>query len=134
LKFVNRSAGSGTRLLIDSWVRDLSERSGVEAGSLKSKIKGWNFEVNTHSAVASAVSRGIADVGVGIRPAAEAHGLDFIPLAEEEYDFLVPSSRIEKDSVKGFLSALRSEEFKRELGAKLPGFLIADDAGERIFG
>ena len=134
LKFVNRSAGSGTRLLIDSWVRDLSERSGVEAGSLKSKIKGWNFEVNTHSAVASAVSRGIADVGVGIRPAAEVHGLDFIPLAEEEYDFLVPSSRIEKDPVKRFLSALRSEEFKRELGAKLPGFLIADDAGERIFG
>ncbi|MEM2734774.1 MAG: substrate-binding domain-containing protein, partial [Candidatus Bathyarchaeia archaeon] len=81
---------------------------------------------------ASAVARGMADVGVGIRPAAEAHGLDFIPLAEEEYDFLIPASRIEKDSVKEFLSALRSDDFKRELGAKLPGFLITEDTGRRI--
>lgn len=133
LRFVNRNAGSGTRILIESWIKDLSERIGIDAGSLRARVKGWNFEVNTHSAVASAVARGNADAGVGIRPVAEAYGLDFIPLAEEEYDFLIPASRIEKDSVKGFLSALRSEEFKRELEAKLPGFLITEDAGERIF-
>ncbi|MEM3439946.1 MAG: molybdopterin biosynthesis protein [Candidatus Bathyarchaeia archaeon] len=132
LKFVNRNAGSGTRLLIESWIKDLSERVGIDVETLRARVKGWSFEVNTHSAVASAVARGMADVGVGIRPAAEAHGLDFIPLAEEEYDFLIPASRIEKDSVKEFLSALRSDDFKRELGAKLPGFLITEDTGRRI--
>ncbi len=132
LKFVNRNAGSGTRLLIESWIKEISERVGIDAGSLKARVKGWGFEVNTHSAAASSVARGLADAGVGIRPAAEAHGLDFIPLAEEEYDFLIPASRIEKDSVKEFLSALRSDDFKRELEAKLPGFLITEDVGRRI--
>jgi len=133
LRFVNRNAGSGTRILIESWIREIAEGRGVDPGSLRARIRGWDFEANTHSAVAAAVARGLADVGIGIRPAAEAHGLDFIPLAEEEYDFLIPAGRAGKDSVRGFLSALRSDEFKRELAAKLPGFLIAADSGERIF-
>ncbi|MEM2882294.1 MAG: molybdopterin biosynthesis protein [Candidatus Bathyarchaeia archaeon] len=132
LRFVNRNAGSGTRLLIESWIKNLSERVGIDIEALRARVKGWSFEVNTHSAVASAVARGMADAGVGIRPAAEAHGLDFIPLAEEEYDFLIPANRMGKGSVKEFLSALGSDDFKRELEAKLPGFLITEDAGRRI--
>ena len=43
-------------------------------------------EAGSHLEVALAVASGVADVGLGVRAAATALALDFVPLVWEEYD------------------------------------------------
>ncbi|MCS7215219.1 MAG: molybdopterin biosynthesis protein, partial [Thermodesulfovibrio sp.] len=90
--FINRQAGSGTRLLLDKHLREL--------GISPSQIKGYDKDEYTHMGVASAVLTGRADVGVGILAAAHALDLDFIPIAEERYDLLIPYEFLELKTVK----------------------------------
>lgn len=52
-------------------------------------INGYDKEVGTHMAVAASVAAKDADVGLGIRAAAKMMGLDFIPIAQEQYDLVV---------------------------------------------
>jgi len=120
---VNRNRGSGTRALIDHFFREIAEAEGVGLGDLTRGISGYRFEAKTHSAVAAAVSQGRADAGVGVKSAAAAYGLDFIPLAEEEYDFIINPRSREKRPVKAFLEYLRSDDFREALKS-LPGYSI----------
>ena len=53
------------------------------------QIRGYDKEVATHMAVAATVAAGAADAGMGIRAAAVALGLDFIPVGFEQYDIIV---------------------------------------------
>ena len=84
ITFVNRQAGSGTRVLFDYRLGKL----GIKPES----IKGYDHEEFTHMAVAVDVLSGAADCGVGIYAAARALDLDFIPLEKEQYDLIIPSS------------------------------------------
>src|SRR5262249_43076712 len=72
-----RNGGSGTRVLID----------GLLGGATP---PGHLTEARSHNAVAAAVALGRADWGVAIRTVAADAGLGFLPLQEEEYDFVVP--------------------------------------------
>lgn len=72
ITFVNRQKGSGTRILLDSRL--------LRLGIAPAKIKGYEREEKTHMAVASLVSQGNADAGLGAQSAASVAGLDFIPL------------------------------------------------------
>ncbi len=101
---VNRQRGSGTRVLMDYLLRKL----GLDPRCLK----GYEAEVDTHTAVAAAVASGQADVGLGILAAAKALDLDFVPLREERYDLVVPEAVRDQPEVKALLAALRSTEFK----------------------
>lgn len=104
--FINRQAGSGTRLLLDKHLKEL--------GISPSQIKGYDRDEYTHMAVASAVLTGRADVGLGILAAAQALGLDFIPVAEERYDILIPQEFIELPIVQAVLDIIRKDkEFKK---------------------
>jgi putative molybdopterin biosynthesis protein len=47
--------------------------------------------------------------------------LDFIPIANEEYDIAIPVEYLELEGVKQFLEVINSEEFKNELD-KLGGY------------
>lgn len=80
LRFVNRTLGSGTRLLLDDWL----QAQGLKA----SNIRGYDHEEPSHAAVATRVASGQADAGLGIASAAQTEGLDFIPLVRE-HDWLV---------------------------------------------
>lgn len=82
LRFVNRQRGSGTRLLLDYLLR--------KEGISPQEISGYEREEYTHMAVAVAVASGNADAGLGIQAAAEALGLDFVPIGEERYDLCIP--------------------------------------------
>ena len=73
---VNRNQGSGTRILID----------GLLQGA---RPAGYALQPRSHNAVAAAVAQGRADWGVAIQRVADQHGLDFLPLAFEQYDFVV---------------------------------------------
>ena len=104
LRFVNRQPGSGTRVLLDFRLAQL----GIEAGA----IQGYEHEEFTHMAVAVAVASGLADTGLGIRSAADALDLDFIPVGDEQYDLLLRRSFHESAAGEALLAVLRSDEFK----------------------
>lgn len=100
LEFINRNKGSGTRILFDKFLKDnkINPR----------EIKGYNIEAKTHSAVATAVAMGKADIGLGIKNVAEQYNLAFIPLADEHYDFLVRKERFNDEDVQKFIKTLKT--------------------------
>ena len=122
VRFVNRQRGAGTRLLFDYKLKTLS--------IAPEEISGYDREASTHLAVAALVGSDSADAGMGIRSAAEAMKLDFIPIGNEEYDFAIPVEYLELPHVKAFVEILKSEEFHRRL-EKLGGYTW-DHAGEIV--
>lgn len=119
-RFVNRQRGAGTRVLLDYWIKQNNINPDL--------IEGYDKELNTHLAVAAAVSNGIADCGLGVYSAAKIMGCDFIPLGEEEYDFICRKEFFETDQMKQFMIQLKSESFK-QICEQLGGY-NADCSGE----
>lgn len=107
VRYVNRQRGAGTRVLFDYKLKT----AGIEP----SKISGYDHEAATHMAVAAAVESDGADAGMGILSAANAMGLDFVPVADEEYDFAIPTEYLELPHVRAFLEILKSDDFKARL-------------------
>jgi putative molybdopterin biosynthesis protein len=123
VRFVNRQPGSGTRVLLDYELKKL----GIEPSS----IAGYEREEFTHMAVGVAVASGLADAGLGVRAAAQALGLDFIPVGEEEYDLLISRSFLESSRGEALLAIVRSTEFRAAVNA-LGGYDTAC-AGEILY-
>lgn len=119
-RYINRQRGAGTRVLLDY----LLKKEGIEPA----QIDGYDMEAATHMAVAALVGSESADAGMGIQSAADAMGLDFIPIGEEEYDFAMEKSSLELPEVQAFLRILGSEEFRSAVRA-LGGYRC-DDSGE----
>ena len=109
LSFINRQRGSGTRLLLDYKLRELS----IEPES----IIGYDREEYTHLAVAASVAGGRADAGLGILSAANAMGLDFVPLLSEQYDLVIPSEHYQSENVQFILETIRGDRFRTEVDA-----------------
>jgi putative molybdopterin biosynthesis protein len=107
--FVNRQAGSGTRVLLDYHLGQL----GLDATT----IQGYDHDEFTHMAVAVHVLSGGADVGLGILAAARALGLDFVPVATERYDLCIPRAHLEDHRVQLMLEVLASDAFRRAVEA-----------------
>ncbi len=131
IAFVNRVKGSGIRTLLDIMLRRIAREKGIVFDELVSRIKGYTYEVRTHTAVAAAVAQGRADVGLAAEIAARLYNLDFIPLSEEIVDFIIPSERMEKQSVKNFIESLRTNSI-RELLNSLPGYDALPETGRVI--
>ena len=106
-RYVNRQKGAGTRILCDY----LIEKNGMNTDD----INGYSNEEFTHTAVAALIAAGNADAGLGIYSAAKMYDLDFIPVCNETYEFLVDSEYIDNPMVKAFLEVLYSDEFKTRL-------------------
>jgi putative molybdopterin biosynthesis protein len=102
--FVNRQAGSGTRVLLDY-------RLGL-AGVNPASIRGYEHEEFTHMAVAVDVLSGAADCGMGIFAAAKALHLDFIPVVREQYDLIIPSWVLATPAVQVVMETIRSQHFR----------------------
>jgi putative molybdopterin biosynthesis protein len=109
VRLINRQAGSGTRALLDYHLR----RLGVSAH----KIAGYEREVVTHTAVANAVASGSADVGLGVRAAAQAFSLHFIPLARERYDLVTLAEDRNRSPIDWLLDTVASPSFKAVVAA-----------------
>lgn len=132
LSFINRTAGSGTRILFDMIFDDHARRKGASSDILRKEINGYNIESKSHNSVAAAIASGKADWGVGIESAARMYSLGFIPLRDEEYDFCVPEKRFKKKCVQEFISVLKSTEFKKKLES-LGGFVVPKDIGKVVY-
>lgn len=120
IRFVNRNAGSGTRLWIDNELRRLDIPSD--------KINGYELVVKTHSEAASLIKIDKADVSLGLQAAAHQHGLDFIPLFEERYDLILP--RENEKAITPLLDYLQTVNFRNEL-TSLTGY-NPKHSGEQI--
>ena len=123
VRFVNRQPGSGTRVLLDHELKKL----GIDATT----IAGFEREEFTHMAVGVAIASGLADAGLGVRAAAVALGLDFIAIANEEYDLLVSLPFFESERGARLLTIICSDGFKRAV-ADLGGYDTAR-AGELLY-
>ncbi|MEN8149104.1 MAG: molybdopterin biosynthesis protein [Planctomycetota bacterium] len=115
--FINRQAGSGTRVLLDY---ELSKR-GIPAGD----IAGYETEEFTHLAVAVAVLSGAADAGLGVLAAARALDLDFVPVTSERYELVIRDDFFDLAPVQRLLDVIRSPEFARRV-EELGGYGTAE--------
>jgi molybdate-binding protein/DNA-binding transcriptional regulator YhcF (GntR family) len=107
VRWVNRQPGSGTRVWLDAQLKKL----GVNTAA----IDGYEDVKTTHSEVAKAISNGKATAGLGIEAAATAHGLDFVPLAEERYQLIIPQRIANTVMCQDLLDTIRSREFKETI-------------------
>jgi putative molybdopterin biosynthesis protein len=120
VRFVNRNAGSGTRLWLDAELRKL--KIPVE------NVNGYERTIKTHTEAAALIAVDEADVSIGLQAAARQHGLDFIPLFEERYDLVLP--RENEKTLTPLLDYLQTSTFRTELNA-LTGY-SASHSGEQI--
>jgi putative molybdopterin biosynthesis protein len=116
--FINRQGGSGTRLLTDKHLREL--------GISPRQVAGYDREEFTHMGVASAVLTGIADTGIGILAAARALDLEFIPVAKERYDLVIPKEFLALPHVAALLDIIRSSREFRSSVTALGGYDVTD--------
>lgn len=107
LTFINRQAGSGTRVLFDYKLDQL--------GISRESINGYDHDEFTHMAVAVDVLSGAADCGMGIFAAARALDLDFIPIEREQYDLVIPGSMLELPGIQAVLETIRTENFRERV-------------------
>ncbi|UVT17102.1 MAG: helix-turn-helix domain-containing protein [Nitrospira sp.] len=115
---VNREEGSGARLLLDQRLR----ASGVEP----THVQGYDRIVSSHFEVARAINGRQADVGIGIRSAAQLFGLDFVPLQAARYDLVVPKFYLKSHPTLAHLfETIVSGPFRNEIEA-LGGYDTTD--------
>jgi molybdate-binding protein len=123
LRMVNRSLGTGTRLLIDHELQ--------KAGIRGDKIDGYANEVPRHMDVGLEILAGRADVGPGIQTVARTLDLGFLPLRWERFDLLVSKKVFFEKSIQSLFGLLQSEDFK-EAAADLTGYDLSI-AGKIVF-
>ena len=107
---VNREEGAGARLLLD-------QRLHV-AGINYHQVRGYGTIVASHFEIARAIANCQADVGVGIRSAAQLFELDFVPLQAARYDLVVPKSYLKlHPTLSHLFETLVSRPFRNEIEA-----------------
>ena len=107
VRFINRQRGAGTRVLLDFQLGRL--------GISPADIDGYQRQAGTHLAVAVAVQSGAADCGLGVLAAARALGLDFIEVARERYDLVIPAEYFTSPLLEPLLAVVRSDEFRAKV-------------------
>ena len=107
LRYVNRGLGTGTRLLLD----ELLANQGLAA----EQLMGYEHQELSHSAVANCIASGQADAGLAIESAALSSGLDFVPLASENYWLVCLKSALDSPPVQALRKQLASPEWQLTL-------------------
>jgi len=123
IKIVNRSLGTGTRLLLD---RELKK-----AGISGEKIEGYANEVQRHLDVGLKILSGRVDAGPGIRAVAGLLNLDFIPLRWERFDLMIAKERFFDEAIQAFLGMLTEKAF-RTLAGEISGYDL-NLSGKMVF-
>ena len=107
---VNREEGAGARLLLDQRLR----AAGIDPG----QVRGYDRTVSSHFEVARAIAGHQADVGIGIRSAAQLFGLDFVPLQAARYDLVVPKAYLKSHpTLANLFETIVSRPLRNEIEA-----------------
>lgn len=113
ITFINRQKGSGTRVSLDYWLRQM--------GIAPHEVNGYEREVDTHLAAAVSVAWGEADAGLGIEAAAHSCDIDFLPVTKERFDLVIPEQVYHSRRLAPLLAIIQSEEFKKVV-AEMGGY------------
>jgi putative molybdopterin biosynthesis protein len=105
LRVARRQFGAGTRVLLD--------RLLTEAGITPAAVTGP--EAASHLEVAMAVASGQADAGLGVRAAATALDLDFVPVIWEDFDIVLSSDAL--PAAEPLICALRDPGVQASIDA-----------------
>ncbi|GAB6189464.1 molybdopterin biosynthesis protein [Marinitoga arctica] len=117
IRYINRQKTAGTRILLDYY---------LDKYKISSKnIHGYSDEEYSHVNLALKIKKDMADVGLGIKAAANIYDLDFIPIAYERYDLLIHESFISDKRFDIIVNIITSKEFK-EKAEELGGYLLKD--------
>lgn len=121
MRMVNRTLGTGTRLLLDEW---------LQANAIPTEsVLGYGYEESSHSSVAACIASGQADIGLGIASAAHAQGLDFVPLAQEHYWLVCLKSALKTPAVMQLQSILQTAPWQQLLRQQT-GYRVHENAGQ----
>ena len=105
---LNRRVGSSARILLDTQLK----RLGIRA----STVRGYDRVMKSHLTMAAAVAAGEADLAIGTeRISRQIEDLDFIPLLEERFDFVIKKEMLETEPVQKLLKILNMPEFRKEI-------------------
>jgi putative molybdopterin biosynthesis protein len=107
IRFINRQAGSGIRILLDN---ELKNRS-ISCGD----ISGYENEVYTHFEVGLSLVSDEADVGIASAAVAKILDLNFLPLISERFDMILDRNTFFQPVVQAFIETLQSEKFKNRV-------------------
>ena len=107
------------------WTTSLSAR-GIDPTA----IIGYAREEPTHLAVAAAIAGDRADCGMGVRAAARAFDLEFVPVTHEPYDLVLDEAMVESDLLAPLWRLLETPEFRASVD-HLGGYDTAE-MGRRI--
>ena len=118
LRIGRRQAGAGGRELFDQ----LAQAAGLQA-TLPSA--GFVDGLTSEDEVGLAVREGRIDCGLAIESAAARHGLEFVPLVEEQLDLLVDRGSYFDAPLQALFDFAASAQF-RARAAALPGYSIAE--------
>lgn len=117
VKFINRQRGSGTRVLLDY----LLKNNNID----KTSIKGYEREELTHMGAAVQVAEGTADAALGIRAAASAVDLGFVPIKNEKYDIILKEKTLKDTRIERLIKIIKSKSFKKAVN-DLKGYDLKD--------
>ena len=96
---LNRRVGSSARILMDTQLK----RLGIPA----SKVRGYDKIMKSHLTMAAAVAAGEADLAIGTeRISRQMENLDFIPLLEERFDFVIKKEILGSEPIQKLLKIL----------------------------
>ncbi len=105
---LNRRVGSSARILMDTQLK----RLGIPASS----VKGYDRIMKSHLTMAAAVAAGEADMAIGTeRISRQMENLDFIPLLEERFDFVIKKEVFHTEAVQKLLKLLKDPAFRKEI-------------------
>ena len=108
ISILNRRVGSSARILLDTQLKRL--------GIPSARVKGYNKIMKSHLTMAAAIAEGEADLAIGTeRISRQIENLDFIPLLEERFDFVIKKEMMETEAVRTLLKVLNSSAFRREV-------------------
>jgi len=117
VRYINRQAGSGTRLLADH----LLAAEGVNPALIGQY---HSVAEENHLAVAAAIASGLGDAGLGLEAAAQRFGLDFMALVEEDYFLICHQDALEHPAIHKLCEALQGPGWAKQV-AELPGYALA---------
>jgi putative molybdopterin biosynthesis protein len=86
------------------------------------------LEESSHAAVAASIASGQADAGLGIASAAQAQGLDFVPLASENYWLVCLKSALDTPAILQLRQILQSQGWQDQV-TRLAGYETTSDCG-----
>ena len=108
LSILNRRVGSSARILLDMQLK----HRGIPAAN----VRGYDRIMNSHLTMAAAIAAGEADLAIGTeRISHQIENLDFIPLLEERFDFVLKKESLETEAVQKMLEILNSPIFRKEV-------------------